>query len=219
MSNIPSITWGMFLEYLLIAKKWIEKYKDKVPPNEWQVGAKGDVLLIPGFQETWVFLRTPANFLNSKGYRIHVITEIEPNIYSASDNLFTIKKYIEKETLKNFIILTHSKGGVIARHLLSDPQVQKRIKRVFIISSPNQGTLWGYLSFRHAHEFTPVSQIIKTLSTGTKKIINIYPKIDNHVIPNKNLFLAGAINKEIDIFGHTRILESEETQKVIAKYL
>ncbi len=214
------IIWDLVLEYVLIFQKTIEKYTMKNPPEEWRTGDKGDVILVPGFEETWVAFRTLSNFLNSKGYKIHRIPFLEPNTYPIQSGVSKVEEYINKQGLKKVILLAHSKGGIVAQILLTNPTINKKIQLVFNLAVPNQGTLWGWAYFMNLKELLPYSQIIKSLPKFNPKVINIYPKVDNHVIPNKSLILQGAQqNICIDIVGHTRILESEKTCKAIEQHL
>ncbi len=206
-------------EYKLLGKKLKEKKLKQAPPDEWKKGTKGDVVLVPGFNESWVFQKTLGNFLNNKGYRIHTVSSVEHNTHTIEYCVKEIKNYIANKNLMTVILLAHSKGGVIVRALLADPEIERRVKKAFTIAVPHKGTLWGYAKFKNLHELSYKSKILKTLPAGSKKTINIYSKIDQHVIPNKNLFLEGAINEPVHIVGHTRILESLETQKIIEKYL
>jgi len=66
----------------------------------------------------------------------------------------------------------------------------------------------------------PNSEIIQNVLSENKnngKIINFYPSLDNHVVPNKDLILEGAKNIEMKVVGHTRILEDEELLNEIIK--
>jgi hypothetical protein len=68
----------------------------------------------------------------------------------------------------------------------------------------------------------PSSKEIKNILNSNinyPNIYNIYPTIDNHVLPNKNLILNGAKNIKVNVVGHTRILEAKKTLKTILKIL
>jgi hypothetical protein len=51
------------------------------------------------------------------------------------------------------------------------------------------------------------------------KVFALYPTLDNHVLPNKNLLLPGAHNIQIDVVGHTRILTSAKTLATISQII
>ena len=185
-------------------------------PEYYKNGSKGDVLMIVGLNENWNFLKTVSDHINAKGYRVHF-----PKFETRSPLricTLDILKYIDDNNLKNIIIITHSKGGLIARSILKDHD--DNIQSIIEISSPNQGTIFGYLGFINLKELKPNCKTLKELENiNTQKIINIFPQFDNHVIPNTSLYLEGAKNVKLDIVGHTRILESKELLTELDKIL
>lgn len=194
----------------------------KIPPKEWSSGQKGEVLLIQGICGTWSGLRGIGNYLNKLGYRIMVVEKLGNNTVPVIDAVSTVKKHIKEYNLYNFIIIAHSKGGVIAVSLLADKEVNKRIKKIITISSPFSGSLWGHLRLFNSHELTPKSQLFNNLPINpplNKKIVNICPCVDNLIIPNKNMYLKGGKNICIDVAGHFNIIHSEKTLQTIKQIL
>ena len=209
-------------ELLFIKFEGIKATFHKKPPRNWESGKSGNAILIPGFLGSWYYLRKTGNFLNNLGYKIHIVTSIERNIYPISYGVNEIKKYILKHNLSKLIIVAHSKGGIISRLLLQDTEMEKRVKEVINLSVPNIGTLWGVLRIFNVHELTPWSKQIKEVNknqNGIKKIINIYPEADPYVIPNKSLYQEGARNIQVNIVGHVNILNSPITLEKISKLL
>ena len=206
---------NLIQEYLLILKNKIVGLYSKVP-SKYSQGTKGDVVIIIGLNDTWNFLKTVANHLNSQGYRIHF-----PKFNTRSTiKLCTrdVLQYIDELKLINVILITHSKGGLIARSIIKDQP--NNVNCAIEISSPNKGTVFGYLNIISLHELKPNCKELRDLEyIDTKKIINIYPRFDNHVIPNTSLYLEGAKNIKLDIVGHTRILESKELINELDKIL
>jgi triacylglycerol lipase len=196
----------LIAEYILIFKNRLYGIFLSIPEN-YKNGQKGDIVFIIGFDENWYFLNAVAKHMNNKGYRIHfpAFNTRSPITVCTSD----ILKYVEDNNLNNIILITHSKGGLIARSLLS--KIDIKIQSVIEISSPNHGTIFGYLHFLNLKELKPKSdQVLISEHIQRHKIINIFPKFDNHVLPNSSLYLDGAKNIKINIVGHTRILESKE---------
>jgi len=180
-------------ELLFIKFEGIKATFHKKPPRNWESGKSGNAILIPGFLGSWYYLRKTGNFLNNLGYKIHIVTSIERNIYPISYGVNEIKKYILKHNLSKLIIVAHSKGGIISRLLLQDTEMEKRVKEEIKEVNKNQN--------------------------GIKKIINIYPEADPYVIPNKSLYLEGARNIQVNIVGHVNILNSPITLEKISKLL
>ena len=204
------IFYCLILEYLLILRMKITSFMRRKPPAIWQNGTKGDVIIVPGFAETWVYEEKIASYLNTNGYRIHVIHGLDFNFVAIDKAVDMVKDYIIRNNLTEVILLAHSKGGIIAKRTM-DSLPEERIRRIITINVPYHGTFWGYGHFLRLYEMQPGSNLIKSTLEHTKnnnKIYNFYSKIDNNVIPNTSAVLDGAHNMMIDVIGHTRILTS-----------
>jgi triacylglycerol lipase len=203
-------------EYLLIISNQIKYWVIPNPPIRWQVGNKVDVVLIPGVHESWIFLQKIAGTLNKFGYRVHVIKDLKTNTEPVMQGCKRISKYINEHNLKQVILITHSKGGINGLYLLKDKYVSKKVIKLITIACPFRGSILAGL-MPSSMELIPSSSLIKNafLEVDHKKIFNLYPRIDNHVVPNKYLIPDKVHSKKIDIAGHTRILESKEAIKEI----
>ncbi|MBP9782029.1 hypothetical protein KBC89_05235 [Candidatus Woesebacteria bacterium] len=223
--NIAQILNTGFLlatEYVLIIKYKCRSVLVRKPPTAWSQGSRGNVVIVPGFGETWTGLATIATSLNTDGYKIFVVHDLGRNFVPLESGVRMVKNLIAQENLKNVVLLSHSKGGVIGKLLLDDQDFSKRIQQSISIAVPYKGSIFGYPRILSLAELIPGSCEIKSLNSATKnnsKILNLYPTLDNHVIPNRNLILEGANNICINIVGHTRILEAKETIAVILENL
>ncbi len=112
--------------------------------------------------------------------------------------------------MKNVILITHSKGGIIGKYLLVHENQDNAIKGMVAIASPFSGTrLVDVLPVKLYRELSPESPIIKDLNAHKEvnnKIISIFPCFDNHVWSQKGSNLEGAKNIQIEVCGHTKIL-------------
>lgn len=213
---------ALFLQDIIITL--IGGLKDlfvKNPPKKWLTGIRGDLLIVQGFGGRWTYMSTIGNLANSLGYKVHVLEKLGYNLKKIENSSQILEKYIRKENLKNTTIISHSKGGIIAKYFLVNSKLSNRVKKVISISSPFEGTLFAYIYFLNLYELTPKSKLIRGLSQNSNvnnKFINIYG-IDNIVIPNKNLYLAGAENLNLRIPGHMLILQNKKTLTEIEKAL
>lgn len=202
-------------EYWLIIKNKLWGWVLDKPPKGWSKGKRGLVVLLPGINENWMFLRTIGRNLNKKGYRIYY-----PEGVNTKDKINRIAGAIAAD-LKNEkeikAVIGHSKGGLVAKYLVDNyPEI--RINRVITIATPWGGTIWAWLPLNGLKELKPGSKILEEIrkkENNIKKIHCLYSKWDNHVVPNRNLVLDGAENKKTEVVGHTNILEDEETIKTI----
>lgn len=209
-------------EYLTIVQKTLISLLPWAIPAIWSEGDKGDVILIPPFGTNWKFIKNLGEIFHSWGYRVHVISRLDNNIYPIEQAARYVDEYVRERNLKNIILVSHSKGGVIAKYFMDFFPLGERVIKSISVASPYRGTLWAYLWVFNLYEGRPGSSLIKKLNSETKnnhKIVAIFPKIDNHVIPNKNLRLEGATNIQLDIVGHTRILDAKELKEELRKIL
>ncbi len=177
-----------------------------------------NIILIPGYGCTYDYLMPLGNFLEKHGYKIHTPPEITPNIHKISYYVEKIKNYIEKNNLKNVILIGHSKGGIIARYLLKEEELKNKIKKAITISSPHKGSILAIYSRFNAHELTPWSKTIRGINKqkdDLKNILNIYGIHDKIVIPNRSLHLPGAKNIKIEIKGHNKTISSPKVWQII----
>jgi triacylglycerol lipase len=212
----------IFKEYKLILKRQFESFSQKDPPTEWSNGNKGNIILIPGFFETWVFFKNIADNLNKQGYRILVVKKLGRNLKKLEEASGDIIEFLENNKIQEAFFLTHSKGGIVGKFLLEHPKAKPVVKKLITIAAPYGGTLLGKFKFFNLNQLMPSSKEIKNILNSNinyPNIYNIYPTVDNHVLPNKNLILNGAKNIKVNVVGHTRILEAKKTVKTILKIL
>lgn len=202
-------------EYKLIASKLRRGREVRSYPKAWSGGNRGEIVLIPGINEKWTFLGPLGDYLNNKGWRVHYPVS---NTRSSIEEIgMEIEEYTQRMNLKKIITIGHSKGGLVARWLLAS-KIKSKISQTFVIAAPNRGTLLAYLPLEGIGQLKPNTKIIYQLNQGKNRgVINIYPKWDNHILPNSSLLLAGAKNIRVDIGGHTRILDDPETWRLIER--
>ncbi len=216
--SITKLTYHLFLEYLLILKNFVN-YNPL--PQSWRNGTRGNVLLLPGVYENAHFFLQLGSELNTNGFRVHQIDSLVNQSMSVDQYCTTIKQFINNNQLNKVILLAHSKGGLIAKSLLIDPSINKKIFKTICIATPFGGS-WLSKLIPGGRDLAPNSSLIKKLDSNKQYnhlIHNLYPIFDNHVIPNRHLFLQGAKNYQVDVIGHTRILENKETINLIKKIL
>lgn len=206
-------------EYFLIIRFKIDRLLNSEPPLSWTKGDKGNFVIIQGLYEHFNFLKIIGDFINSQGYKVHILKDLNNNTLRIKDSVKIVESYAKENNLDEFNIICHSKGGIVAKYFLINSRFNDRIGKVISISSPYQGTLLSRLFDADLIPNSEVINLIKSDKRHNSKFYNLYPKIDNHVIPNKNLLLDGAINIKIDVVGHTRILTSSKTLEAISKII
>lgn len=215
------VIYYLLEEYLLILNLKLKALIIKKIPEQWRYGKKGNVILLPGVHESWLALKSIADALNQKGFAIHVIPSLGQNTKTIEFGETELNKYINGNKLKNVVLIGHSKGGIIIRQYLSNTKYAIKIHKAFTIATPHYGSIFANV-FRSTRQITPRAPFLEKLNSKpqiTQNIINIYPHLDNHVVPNKNLQLVGAKNIKINIVGHTRILHSHDIIEIILEHL
>lgn len=212
------VPYYLILEYLLIVRIKIDERLLSKLPSEWRDNNKHCAILLPGIHSRSHGLKIIGNTLYKKGYRVLTIDELGNNTQSIIEASRILETYILKNNLEKVAIIAHSKGGLIAKYFLDTSKYANKISHVISISTPYKGSVLAYLV--GAKDITPNSALINTFKLNNNSIITqLIPRIDNHVVPNRNLVLDGAHNIVIDVIGHTRILHSSKTVEVINKLL
>ncbi|HVZ12186.1 MAG TPA: hypothetical protein VG965_04105 [Patescibacteria group bacterium] len=216
---LVKIFTGFIAECALIIIRQVEGLITPSVPNYWSNGKKENIIIIPGFAEGWNFLSVIGNFLNEKGYKIHFPVSLGHGMLPIDKSVELIEEYVESHKLRNVTLISHSKGGIIAKLLLDRTS---KVKRVISISVPYKGTIWGYWPTFSLRELSYDSRVLKEVNRKSKnnsKITNVYSKYDLHILPSSHSYLRGAKNIRVDVVGHTRILEDEKTLKLIEENL
>lgn len=186
----------------------------------WRVKKdKEPIVLIPGLFERHDFLSAFADSLSLAGHPIYFSKELGRNVKNIADSAKIIEKLILDNNLQNIIIVSHSKGGLIGKYLLTFSEVKGRIKKIITIATPWEGSrlfrLYLHKSFK---ELRPNSDIIEELRNHkevNEKIVSIFGKSDNVIWPIESCKLKGAKNIEVNTYGHHKILFDKNVCDVV----
>lgn len=214
--------FAYILEYILIINLNLQSIFIKNPPKQWSSGDKGTIILLPGLYETWIFLAHIADKLSKNGYKITVLKSLNYNLNKPSYYSKIIESYLQNITSDKIFLLSHSKGGLVAKYFLDNSKYSKRITKVFSIATPYHGTSLGLFSIfipDYLKLNSPTLNLLNKNCHNNNRIVSIFTKHDNHVQPYTSAILENANNFEIKTVGHTRILFSLETINVIKKYI
>ncbi|HWR86720.1 MAG TPA: alpha/beta hydrolase [Rhodoglobus sp.] len=204
----PRRLWYWYFDALLGAW-WQVRYRLRPgEPESLQTGERAPVLLIPGVYETYRYLLAVGRRLHEAGHPVHVLHELEHNTVTIADGAAIAQRYLDERDLRGVVIVAHSKGGLIGKHMMAVNDTSHRVGRMVAIASPFGGSVLA--------RFAPVSTLRifratdPTLSTLAKnlalnaRITSIFPEWDP-MIPTRSE-LQGATNVEIPVIGHFRIL-------------
>src|SRR5438270_6102435 len=149
--------------HALVISKQTHSLVRHFSPNNWAKGTVGDVILLPGFGETWFFMEKIGNHLNSLGFKVHVIRSLARNTAPVEKLSDIIEHYLVENNLNGVTLVAHSKGGLVARYLLALSPAKDRINRTITIASPHHGTSRANLKVLNLHQLVPDSLLLREL--------------------------------------------------------
>ncbi len=197
--------WLWYLDYWYVGLLQIRALFARRVPSEFSQGDRAPVLLIAGVWEPWYFLCGIGRRLSDAGHPVHVVPEIGYSRASVSDVAALAIAYLEAHGLSNVVVVAHSKGGLVGKHLLA---TTPRVERLVTVATPFGGSVYAnYLPTRALREFRPTAPSLLDLAANravNARITSIYPSFDPH-IPGGSA-LEGATNIEVSTTGHFRIL-------------
>lgn len=180
------------------------------PSPRYARGELAPVLLLPGVYETWQFLRPVADRLNALGHPIHTLRELGHNRLTIVASAALAQSYLDSRDLAGVVIVAHSKGGLIAKHMMVLDDRAGRIDSLVAINSPFGGsTLANWAPVRTLRAFSPRDETVMTLAANlaaNARITSIYSRLDP-LIPGGSE-LEGATNVCLPMVGHFRPLSS-----------
>jgi hypothetical protein len=187
------------------------------PPEHYRgyvVGGKVPVVIIPGILGKWSFMKKIADTISHLGHPVYVVPNLGYNLYSVPESSAMVNEVIKKENLTNVILVAHSKGGLIGKHVLIHHNSSNAILGMVSVATPYSGSSMAKLL-----PYDPVRELLKDNSTirdlqsheqVNSKIVSICPLYDNHVWAEEGSHLKGAKNIDVDVHGHHKIVYDKE---------
>lgn len=183
-------------------------------------GERAPVVLLPGVYERWQFLRPVAIALHEAGHPVHAVPELGLNVMSIPDAAATAQRRVNDLGLRRVVLVAHSKGGLIGKHMMAIDDTEHRIDRLVAITSPFGGSaLARYAPSRHhLRTFSPTSEPLATLALNRElnaRITSVFGAFDP-VIPGRSA-LEGGTNIELPVGGHFRILSHPQLLEAVVR--
>lgn len=191
-------------------------------PEGWRHGDPGlpQVVLLPGVYEHWSFLRPLGDALHAAGHRIVVVHGMRANRRPIAETAARVAKALARSAPPpaGRVIVAHSKGGLIGKHVLIDDEGEALgVRGVVAICTPFTGArrarLFGDPSIR---ELLPSDSTIVMLGDAASvnaRIVSVFGTFDPHV-PDGSA-LEGATNVQVPVAGHFRVLAAPETLQAV----
>lgn len=199
--------WYWAADYRYIVRHQGAGLADPAVPAAYAAGDRAPVVLIAGVMEPWTLLRPAADMLSADGHPIHVVLDLAYNLAAVPEASDLVAGEIQERDLRHVILVTHSKGGLIGKHVLAH-DTEGRVDRLIAIATPFAGsTLARFVPLTSIQALRPTDETILGLAaheTVNARITSIYPEFDPHVPDGSHL--DGATNVALPVIGHFRIL-------------
>jgi len=207
--------WYWYLDYWYIWWAQTVGLVRRTAPIAFGSGDGAPVVLLAGVFEPWSLLRPIAAALSAAGHPVHVVTALGYNRAPIEQAAAVVMAHIIERDLRGVILVAHSKGGLVGKHVLVIDDAEGRVDRLIAVATPFAGSrLAPLVPSRTVRALSPIAETIIALArnrAANARITSIYGDYDPH-IPEGSV-LDGAVNVEIPIVGHFRLLSD---RRVIA---
>jgi hypothetical protein len=197
--------WRYFVaDYPWAVRARIGSVRERPVPPGYAEGALAPVLLLPGVYETWHFLRAVADRLSAEGHPIVALPELGINRRPIAETASLVWSEVVRRDLRDVVIVAHSKGGLVGKHLLAIDDTEQRIDRMVAVATPFSGSRLATIAPNPAlRAFRPRNPLIRSLGEEravNARITSVYPVIDPHIPEGSRL--DGARNVMVRVGGH-----------------
>ena len=175
------------------------------------------VVLIPGIYESWTFMLPVAGLLREHGHDVHVVEDLRFNTGTIEDMAALVDQHIRWEGLERCVLVAHSKGGLIGKHLLAHHNEGTVIRGLVAVNTPFTGSeLARLLPLPTIRVFLPHSPELTALTTRrevNQHIVSVYGLFDPHIPGGSHL--EGARNVQLGTRGHFLPLSDPRVHEAI----
>lgn len=216
--------WGWLVDYAYVIVWMVRAVLGRGRPEGRLHTASqplSPVLLIPGVFESWRFMQPVAEHLYRQGHPVHVLDQLGYNTGAISEMAGIVSRYLQREDLDDVTIVAHSKGGLIAKQALADPDSFSRIRHVIAVNTPFSGSRYAAVFLLPSvRMFAPNGPVIRALSVDiavNRRITSLFSVFDPHIPETSRL--EGAENIVLPTIGHFRPLGVPNTLRLISTIL
>ncbi len=215
------ISWILELIYWLIngLSVFVPFTFDSQIPHPTQ---KTPIILVHGWMTGNVLYVPFKKYLEKKGFQVFM-----PSFGLQMEDLHVYPKqlarYIEKNEIKNPVIVGISTGGLVSIEYAQKIDEWKSIKKLVTIATPFKGSYAAYLSVlsKSVKQLRPKSAYMQYIDNSVEahpeKVINIVAKSDQLVYRNSST-LPGIKTIVIPVIGHVKLHAfSQKTFETVVK--
>ncbi|GAA1793025.1 alpha/beta fold hydrolase [Agromyces lapidis] len=220
--GLPKALGTMARDYAYAGLRQLAWLGARHEPRAWRRGEpdKPQIVLLPGVYEHWSFMRPLGDALNAAGHRVVVVHGMRANRRPIAETAARVAKALARSAppAAGRVIVAHSKGGLIGKHVLIDDEGELLgIRGVVAICTPFAGArrarLFGDPSIRALLPSDETIVMLEDAASVNARIVSVFGTFDPHV-PDGSA-LEGAMNVQVPVAGHFRLLGAPETAAAV----
>jgi len=180
----------------------------RTDPESFRSGTRRPIVVVPGVYETWRFLEPLIAHAHAGGHPVHVIDPLRYNDRPVPEAAERVAEYLVQHDLHDVVLLAHSKGGLVGKHLMVLGDDTWRVASMLAVATPFAGSSYArILLLPSLRIFSPNDVTILALGREARvnaHIVSVFGAFDPHIPGGSRL--EGAKNVRLDTGGHFRIL-------------
>lgn len=177
--------------------------------SDFLTGERVPVVVIPGVYEAWRFMLPLIRELHGRGHPVHVVEGLRTNLLPIDESAGIVSEYLERRGLTDVVIVAHSKGGLIGKHVMSFGDAAPRVRSMVAIATPFGGSSYAnYMLGRTLRSLSPRDKLLTSIGDvldTNSRITSVFAGFDPHIPEGSELI--GAHNVRLATGGHFRILQ------------
>jgi pimeloyl-ACP methyl ester carboxylesterase len=215
---------GWLLDYCYLVYWMVRGFFSRTSPAELlhpDPASGRPILLLPGVYEHWRFMQPIAAHLYRAGHPVHVLEKLGYNTGAIPAMAVILSDYLRTVDAHDVVLIAHSKGGLIGKQALGDPDTAHRVKHLIAINTPFSGSRYANLFLLPSvRMFMPKGTVIRHLALNlaiNQQISSLFSVFDPHIPETSQL--EGAENIVLPSIGHFRPVGDPRTLETIDRIL
>lgn len=209
--------WAWGTDYVYVGWRQARGLARRGAPSGMGSGSRIPVVLVPGIYETWFFLEPLARALHRAGHPVVTVPALGLNAFDLATSAQLVADRIAQVGAERVVLVAHSKGGLIGKHLLTRPDLAGAVVGMVAVNTPFRGSAYAtHFPARSVRALSPRFPDMIDLARDVAshgRIVSVYGDFDPH-IPGGSA-LEGAVNVHLPVMGHFRTVARPEVIEAV----